>query len=580
MLAVPGVAVAADHQCQIGTLANLPVMMSGLRAILRTKINGHDALFAADSGAWFSMISPGSAAEYELVLEPAPPGFSLRGVGGSITPHLTTVKTFTIANVPLPRVQFLVGGSEFGSVGLLGQNFLGMEDAEFDLAHGMIRLTRTLGCSAKDNLAYWISPGATYSELETESDRPKPRHIVASIFINGVRVRALFDTGAPTSFITRSAAARFGLKPDGPGVTAAGRSNGIGRHFVDTWIGPVQSVKIGDEEIRNTRIRFGGDMEDVDMLIGADFFLSHHIYWSDKFHKLYFTFNGGHVFDLRYLRGGDEAAPQADTAQTADAKADATPTDAEGYSRRGGARASRGDLKGALADFDEAIKAAPDNVDYLRQRAQLRLRMGQPLRAVDDLEHILKLNPEDVDAHLLRAEMRHRLDRDADIGSDLDAAAAAAPRSSDRRLAIATGYQEAGEYSKAIAQYDLWIAAHPDDVRKPIALNGRCWARALGNISLDLALKDCNAALSAMAHNPSFLDSRAMVRLRMGDYPHALADYDESVKGGAKSAWTFYGRGIVKLRLGRKGEGEADIAKAKSVDADIVEEAKKRGTAP
>jgi len=558
----------------------LPVTMSGLRPLVHAKINGHDAVFVADSGAWFSMISPGSAAEYELALEPVPLGFTLRGVGGSVAPRLTTVKTFTIAGVPLPKVQFLVGGSEFGSVGLLGQNFLGMEDAEFDLAHGMIRLMREQGCSSKASLAYWVPAGEPYSELATESRTAKPSHIIASVYLNGVKLRALFDTGASTSFISRSAAARFGLKPDAPGVTPAGGSSGIGRHFVQTWIGPIQSVKIGDEEIRNTRIRFGGDMDDVDMLIGADFFLSHRVYWAQKLDKLFFSFNGGHVFDLGNLR--EERADASSDAgnAAAGAPAEAVPTDADGFSRRGGARASRGQVKAALADFDQAIKMAPDNVEYLRQRAQLHARMGEPLRAVEDLEQILKVKPDDVDAHLLRAEMRQRLDRTADIGSDLDAAAAGASPSSDRRLAIASAYQVAGNYPRAIAQYDLWIAAHREDVRRPIALNGRCWTRALSGTGLDLALKDCNAALSAMPHNPAFLDSRGLVRLRLGQYAQAISDYDEVLAKEDNVAWSHYGRGIAKLRLGRKEAGEADLAKARALQPDLPDLAKKAGVVP
>lgn len=308
-------AASADTACKVGTIAELPVTMSGLSPLVHAKINGQNATFMADSGAWYSMISPGSAAEYGLTLQHLPPGFILTGVGGSVLPSMTTVKTFTIAGVPVPKVQFLVGGSEVGSVGLLGQNVLALADTEFDLGHGMIRLMRNDGCG-KANLAYWIPAGAAYSMLDTEhvdSERP---HILASIYINGIKLRAMFDTGASTSFVSLRAAARFGLKPDGAGVTPAGESSGIGRKLVPTWIGPVGSIKIGDEEIRNTRLRFGGDLEDVDMLIGADFFLSHRLYWSDKLHKIFFTFNGGHVFDLRYLRAenGDEdhaASPAA-----------------------------------------------------------------------------------------------------------------------------------------------------------------------------------------------------------------------------------------------------------------------------
>lgn len=570
----------AAEACTVGKIAELPVTMSGLRPLVHVQINDKDATFVADSGAWFSMISPGSAAEYGLTLEPLPVGFFLRGVGGSVTPRLTTVKKFTIVGVPIPKVQFLVGGSEVGSVGLLGQNFLAMADAEFDLAHGAIRLMRNQGCGSKASLAYWVPVGSAYSELDTEVIEGRSPHIVASVYVNGVKLKALFDTGAATSSISLSAAARFGLKPDGPGVVAAGESHGIGRRRIATWIGPIQSIKIGDEEIRNTRIRFGGDFDNVDMLLGADFFLSHRLYWSNKLHKIFFSFNGGHVFDLRYLRGDDEDGGRRSAAAAEQADAGPTPSDADGFSRRGAARASRGDMAGARGDFDQAVKLAPDNVEFLRQRAKLSAAMNEPVRAVDDLARLLKIKPDDVEAHLMRAGLRRHLDHDADIRSDVDAAAVAASKTSDWRLAIASMYEGLRDYPRAIAQYDLWIAAHPDDSRRPMALNGRCWARAMNGTDLALALKDCNAALSARPHMPTFLDSRGMVRVRMGDYARAIVDYDEVLAANDKLAWSHYGRGIAKLRLGQKEAGGADLDKAKALDPDLPDAAKKLGITP
>jgi hypothetical protein len=59
------------------------------------------------------------------------------------------------------------------------------------------------------------------------------------------------------------------------------------------------SFRIGDEEIRNTRLRIGAiGIAEADMLIGADFFLSHRIYVASSQHKLYFTYNGGPLFNL------------------------------------------------------------------------------------------------------------------------------------------------------------------------------------------------------------------------------------------------------------------------------------------
>jgi len=221
-------AASAGGTCKVGRVAELPVTMSGLRPLVHAKINGKEATFIADSGAWFSMISPGSAAEYGLTLEPLPPWFRMSGVGGTVVPKLTTLKSFTIAGVDIPKVKFLVGGSEVGSVGLLGQNVLALLDTEFDLAHGMIKLMKSEGCSSV-SLAYWVPAGGVYSVLETERMEDERPHIVAPIYINGVKLRALFDTGASTSFVTLKAAARFGLKPGGEGVTPAGESSGSRR---------------------------------------------------------------------------------------------------------------------------------------------------------------------------------------------------------------------------------------------------------------------------------------------------------------------------------------------------------------
>lgn len=573
----------AASECHVSRIADLPVTMEGLRPLVHAKINGQDAVFMADSGAFYSMISPGSAAEYGLKQQ-ALPGYMVIGVGGWVQPSATVVKTFTIAGVPIPNVAFLVGGSETGSVGLLGQNVLAIEDAEFDLGHGMIRIMKSTGC-AKANLAYWIPAGSPFSVIETERQSGQRPHIVASILVNGVKLRALLDSGAGTSFVSLKAAARIGLTPGGQGVTPAGITGGIGRGLVNSYIGPVKNVTIGDEQINNTHLRFGGDLEDVDMLLGADFLLSHRVYWAQAQRRLFFSFNGGHVFDLRYLRGGggDDAPPVAAAASSVApgvAAAGPDPTDAEGFSRRGQARAARGDRAGGISDLDHAVALAPDNVDYLRQRASLRTELQQGDRALDDLNHLLKVKPDDVDGLLMRATLRRTRDADADVHADIDAAAAAAAKSSDHRLAIADFYNMLSAFTEAIGQYDLWIAAHPDDRRRPNALNSRCWARAMTGQALDRALKDCNAALAAHPHTPPFLDSRGLVRVRLGDYAKAIADYDEALAADPDIAWSLYGRGVAKLRLGQKEAGEADLAKAHKLAPDLPAKAAALGIAP
>jgi len=116
-------------------------------------------------------------------------------------------------------------------------------------------------------------------------------------YVNGVKIHVIFDTGASTSYLTLVAAKRAGVTPESPGVVDGGTGAGSGRAaaLVDRAFA---SFKVGDEEVRNTRLRIGeGNLLGDDMLVGADFFLSHRIYVSNSQHKLYFTYNGGPVFN-------------------------------------------------------------------------------------------------------------------------------------------------------------------------------------------------------------------------------------------------------------------------------------------
>ncbi len=116
------------------------------------------------------------------------------------------------------------------------------------------------------------------------------------------------------------------------------------------------------------------------------------------------------------------------------------------------------------------------------------------------------------------------------------------------------------------------------------ALYGRCRLRAVQGEELAKALSDCNAAyrLSGQS-NPltaPILESRGLVRLRLGDYDKAIADYDGSLKTEPKSASALYGRGIAKLRKRKIAEGETDLAEARSVSPTVTDEFTRRGIVP
>lgn len=592
----------AVAECKLSKIVELPVTLAGMHPTVTAQINGKDASFIVDSGAFYSMLSPASAAEYGLKTYPAPYGLTVRGIGGAADISVTKIKSFTLVGVPIHDLEFLVGGGDVSGVGVLGQNLLRISDVEYDLAKGVIRMIRAEGCK-KTNFAYWAAKAnLPYSVINIQSTTPLESQTSGWVFVNGVKIHAVFDTGSGLSVLTRHAAERAGVKMDADGVTDGGFWRGIGRSMVKSWIVPVASFKIGDEEVRNTKLRVADmAMDSTEMLIGADFFLSHRIYVASSEHQLFFTYNGGPVFNLTATRvpaatsaPEPASAPGASAPETAAAAAEGTarkagpadePTDAAGYSRRGTAFAARRDYTHAIADLDRACGLAPDEADYVYERGLAYLHSGDTDQALANFDQALKLKADDVPALVSRAEIRLGKGQTGPAVEDLDAADRAATRQADARLWMAMGYLHAAREPQAVVQFGLWLDAHRGDARVGLALANRCWARALTGQELAMALKDCSAALdtagkSEIAERVAILNSRGLVRERLGDYDKSIADYTAALALEPTLAWARYGRGIDELRRGKIADGKADIAAATAATPEVSAEFARRGILP
>jgi predicted aspartyl protease/Tfp pilus assembly protein PilF len=590
----------AEGKCDLGKLGEVPIAMEGLRPYLTAQVNGKDAKFLLDSGAFYSLMSTAEAGDLGLKLTVS--NMNVSGVGGKTRSWMTKVQDFAFLGTTFHDVQFLVTGSELGSTGLIGENLLAHFDAEYDLGKGAIRLYKPEGCG-RTYLAYWAAGQASLMDIEAMDSFNG--HIIGVAYVNGKKIRAMFDTGATTSVLTLTAANNVGIDIKAPGVKEAGYSYGIGRAMLKSYIVPVASFKVGDdEEIKNTRIRVADfRMGDADMLVGADFFLSHRVFVSNSQHKLYLTYSGGPVFNLANAtappqptapqgQSGQAPSAEASPAETAPAEAphaeathaEASPgeaqpaqaqpaaqtsaaadvaTDAAEYARLGSALVSRHEFERALADFSKAVEMEPGASAYVYERAKLYFQTGQLPLALADLDRVIALKPDYIEAYISRAAIRERQDKMADAVADLDAAAALAPPRGDIRLGLAQLYAGAQSYAAAIKQSDLWIESHPVDARFAVALSERCYWKALQNQDLSGGLSDCNRVLALVdmrkPDNATTWANRGMVRLRQGAYDKAESDFDSTLKLQPKNVRGLYGRGVARIHLNKQKEGEADI---------------------
>jgi tetratricopeptide (TPR) repeat protein/predicted aspartyl protease len=598
-------AASAAHggTCNITRAPDIPVTMSGLRPMVRAQINGQDAEFVVDSGSFFSMLTPAAVQEFQLPYKASPAlyGLYVEGVGGRESARVVQVRKFTLIGATWDDVEFLVAGSAFGrgAVGLLGQNVLRIADVEYDLANGVVRLVKPKGDCKHTNLAYWAEAAdKPYSAIDIEPASPGQPHTRSVAYLNGVKIRVVFDTGAAQSLLTLGAAKQAGIAPASPGVTEGGESWGLGHKLTETWITRFSSFKIGDEEIQHAQLRFGDiNLLNADMLIGADFFLSHRVYVATSQNRLYFTYNGGPVFDLSASRALAEAPAAAASGAAAGIGAAGTaaqpqapelarrldqPTDAAGFARRGAASDARHDYDAAIADLTRACELAPTESSYFYQRGLAHWHNGQADAALADFDQAIKLKPDNVDALVDRASLNaSRQTPAAEVTRDLQAAGQALPQQAEVRLRIGDLYEAVGQPAAAVIEYSKWIDSHArDNVFMPRALNSRCWSRALSGRDLEQALGDCNTALRMRPNNVRVLDSRGLVHLRQNDYDKAITDYDAALHLQPKLAWSLYGRGLAKLHKGLAAGGQADIAAATALEPKIAQHAATYGITP
>ena len=564
--------IAAWAGCQL-TQMEIPVWIVDQRPIATLKLNGTEVPMLVDSGAFFSSLSASTAAQLKLPLRNLPFGFHIEGYTGPVDSEMTRVEKVGLLGTELNNIGFLVGGNELGAgiMGVLGRNILSVADTEYDLAHGVVRLSFPKGECGKTNLAYWAGEAPVIVAPLTSSRRHPDTGIRLDVSINGTQTPALLDTGAIATSLTLEAARNAGIVERE--LAPVGRVGGAGKGSVKSWTGTIALFELAGEKIANNKLRIDDNdytTEATGVLVGLDYFLSHRIYVSRLQRQVYITWNGGPVF----ARGGAQTGNY--DARYAALPKEVAKDDADALARRGGAALAAGNYPRALEDLNRACQLAPGVADYFYARARVHLAMRQSRPALVDLDEALRLDPALADARSRRAWLRTRLDDLPGALVDLTQLDAALPPSSYLRSDMASFYASFGLASEALRQYDLWISTHPKDAHMASVLNGRCWMRARLNIDLPLALEDCKDAVDREGSHAAYHDSLAWTYLRMGDLARATKAFDDAIKL-EELPFSLYGRGLAQLRLKDTVGAERDLAAARKLRPTIDEEVRKEG---
>jgi tetratricopeptide (TPR) repeat protein len=221
-------------------------------------------------------------------------------------------------------------------------------------------------------------------------------------------------------------------------------------------------------------------------------------------------------------------------------------------------------LRLEVSELSLALRSDEPDPEIFYKRGMVYARLRDHDRAIADFEEATKLNPDHHQAY-------NEQGRSYAAKGQLDRALT----SFDKAIAIQPDYGVAYDYrgriyarkrqnAKAIANYDAAIRINPDDTR---SLNDSCWTRAVIRIELKKALEHCDRAVSLRPLNGNYLDSRAFVHFRLGQFAQAIADYDAALTRHPNSRGALlYMRGVAKLRLGDRTGGNIDVAGSKTLN--------------
>jgi tetratricopeptide (TPR) repeat protein len=270
------------------------------------------------------------------------------------------------------------------------------------------------------------------------------------------------------------------------------------------------------------------------------------------------------------------------------------------YFRRSQLYGKIGDTQRALADLDQALNYSPTYYEAWLERGQLQLRMKQPSAAEQDASRARVLRPDRIEWMLLLADIRasqaawpealdlltqalarrqsaeiyfrrselHRLAGEAErAASDLAAAIEYQPSYAPARLAQAQGFEQAGKWAEAVAEYQFLTEAYPQEA----SYWRRLGAAALNEGRTEQAKESLSEALRRDSADAEAWYLRAKCLLQLGQAEAALADASMSVQLFPARAESWYFRGRIHLDTGNDEAGRQDLEKALRLDPSLSE---------
>ena len=224
--------------------------------------------------------------------------------------------------------------------------------------------------------------------------------------------------------------------------------------------------------------------------------------------------------------------------------------------------AQKNEIEEAIADYTEAIRLDPENLEYLVNRAEAYCDARMFDKAFEDSAKVLKSDPNNLRALILRGKMFELSGDAASALNEFNSAVEHNPTSSQALFERQNHFGRQGQYDKALADADRLTQLQPDSMTGYVS-------RAVTHVSsgeFDEGMKYSTAAISQDPDNWRAYNMRGASRLGNGDPTGAKEDFDKALELSPDNALLLTSRGIFYQQTGEYEKSLADLEKAAELE--------------
>jgi hypothetical protein len=262
--------------CRVQQRAELKLTVARDFPLVPVTLDQERALLVVDTGTEISTLTPQAVAWLKLRRD----GRQVRllGVSGALQTGTVRLRRLDLGGIIWPGPSLGVGAlPQFPGVappvaGLLGADLLARYDVELDMPGRRMALYSVTGCGE-----YPTGPWTDALALS----RTASGLAFLSAMVDGQRVRALLDTGARTSLLSRQTASRLGVSADMLAGDTTRSGVGIGLADITLHQHRFNEVRLGSVVARRMVLDVADlGLPGVDMLLGLDFLGSRQVWIS------------------------------------------------------------------------------------------------------------------------------------------------------------------------------------------------------------------------------------------------------------------------------------------------------------